>query len=150
MADPALLALANLLKQTQHRRVEENRPATSPAYQMPQGGLPPYQQPGMSLDPAAYISSPAPAIPRPGAVAPMAPPAAIPGGAPQVASAAPPMPPGNEPMPLDPNVMQSTSSIDNRIANKPESVWETMKRLFANGQVPEGYRGAMGEMIKNA
>jgi hypothetical protein len=75
---------------------------------------------------------------------------AIPAGAPQVASAAPPMPPGNEPMPLDPNVMQSTSSIDNRIANKPESVWETMKRLFANGQVPEGYRGAMGEMIKNA
>jgi hypothetical protein len=30
------------------------------------GGLPPYEQPGASLDPAAYISSPPPAAQRPG------------------------------------------------------------------------------------
>ena len=106
-------------------------------------GLPPYQQPGMSLDPAAYISTPAPAIPKPGAVVP-------PAGPPPAAPMVPPtsVQPGDQTLPS--TMTQSATAADamNPMAQAP-SVWDTFKKMLAQGQVPEGYRGAMGEMIKN-
>ncbi len=89
--DPSLAALAQMLKATQGRRVEENRPATSSVMVKatpPQ--LPAFQIPGMNAQglqglagaakPAAAVPSPPPVVPpgnQPGVVPPMPPPVQV-------------------------------------------------------------------------
>jgi hypothetical protein len=139
--NPHLVALARHLLAAPN--ANQRAPAV-PAYQMPfaglhnepYGALPPYQPPG--TDAAAAIASARPIVPP--APPPMTPPAIAPGD-----QTVPPTP-------LDPNVMPSTSSIDNKIAQNGPSTpgfWDRINKALAAQQVPDGYRGAMGEMIKN-
>ena len=71
----------------------------------------------------------------------------------QTAAAAPPpvSPPGDQSLPS--TMTQSATAADamNPVANGPNTpgFWERINRALAAQQVPDGYRGAMGEMIKN-
>ena len=128
--------LANLLKSTQQRRALENRPRTPPATATAQ--MPPFQIPGMNASPvgtppflppqqAAAIS---PVAPAQTASTPVSPP--------------PTVSPGDQPGALPP--MPSPTQIG---PNTP-GFWERINKAMAAQQIPDGYRGAMGEMIKNA
>ncbi len=92
--DPSLAALAQMLKATQGRRVEENRPATSsvmvkatppqlPAFQIPglnAQGLQGLASAAKPATPAAAVPSPPPVVPpgnQPGVVPPMPPPVQV-------------------------------------------------------------------------
>ena len=88
-----------------------------------------------------------------GAIAPPTPPVTV--------QATPPMsPPVSQPTPppgdqgLPSTLTQSATAAD---ANNPISMggpdtpgfWQRFNKAISSGQVPEGYRGVMGELIKN-
>lgn len=85
-----------------------------------------------------------PAIPPMGDAPAQPPPMA---GAP---NPAPSLPPANQPsdMPAMPPPVNIGAAPGQQQALSTD-IWGTLKRMFANGQVPEGYRGVMGEMLKN-
>ncbi len=133
--DPALAQLADMLKRTQHRRVIENAPpATPPA--TAQASLPNFQIPGMNTSP---VGTPPFLPPQSPAAAPMAAPPAMP---PAQANAPPVIAPGDQTVPPLPPPTQIGGP-------STPGWWERFNKSIASGQVPEGYRGAMGEMIKN-
>ncbi len=127
--------LANLLKSTQHRRAMENTPSSTVAATPPQ--LPQFQIPGMNASP---VGTP-PFLPpqQAAAISPVAPPqtAATPSSPPPTVS------PGDQPGALPP--MPSPTQIG---PNTP-GFWDRINKAMAAQQIPDGYRGAMGEMIKN-
>jgi len=131
--DPALEALANLLKTTQSRRIAEQRPMTPPVTVPNQAA----NFAPMAGPQAMGAAMPQPAVAPP--MAPMTPP-----------NPAPNLPPASDAQSNLP--MQSATAADAfAVGPQPISsgIWDTLKKMLANGQVPEGYRGAMGEMIKN-
>lgn len=150
-ADPNnLMLLADMLKRTQRQRIEENSPATLPSsVAATPPALPPF-----NVMPAAATAPPviptqsatvadARAMPAAPVVPPTVPPVAAPMTPP---NPAPNLPPASDaqsnlpPMPPPAQIGPVATST---------SIWDTLKKMLANGQVPEGYRGAMGEMIKN-
>ena len=142
--DPSLAALAEMLKRTQHQRVMENPTPASSSVTIPATppALPQFQSPtagSMLPSMAQYMKATPP-------INPDAPPISTAGAVP--INAPPSVQPGDQTLPS--TMTQSATAADamNPIAQAP-SVWETMKKLLAQGQIPEGYRGAMGEMIKN-
>ena len=83
-----------------------------------------------------------------GAVAPPTPPVTVqatpPMASPMASPAAPPtVPPGDQGLPPMPPPIQ--------IGGGPSTpgFWERFNKAISSGQVPEGYRGVMGELIKN-
>ncbi len=134
--DPALAQLADMLKRTQHRRVMENMPPPTPPATA-QASLPPFQIPGMNDSP---VGTP-----------PFMPPQrqAMPAPAPPPVTTPPVVAPGDQTLPSTVTRSATAADAGNPIS-QPMSVWDTFKKMPAQGQVPEGYRGAMGEMIKNS
>jgi hypothetical protein len=132
--DASLNALAEMLKRTQHRRVIEGAPPTPPA--VAHASLPPFQIPGLNNSP---VGTP-PFLPpqSPAANSAMPPPAMPPT---QTASVPPAIAPGDQTVPAMPPPTQ--------IGPNTPGFWERINKALTAQQVPDGYRGAMGEMIKN-
>ncbi len=116
------------------------QPVGTPSYQLPNtgqntAGLPAYGQPGSMLPSMAQYMRPA-ASPTPPVTVQASPPPVI--------------PPGDQPLPT--TMTQSATAADaaNPMGgpNTP-GFWERINQALKAQQIPDGYRGAMGEMIKN-
>jgi len=87
-----------------------------------------------------------------GAIAPPTPPVTVQATPPMAPMAQPTPPPGDQGLPS--TLTQSATAAD---ANNPISMggpdtpgfWQRFNKAISSGQVPEGYRGVMGELIKN-
>ncbi len=133
--------LANLLKSTQHRRAMENTPSTPPATATAQ--LPPFQIPGMNASP---VGTP-PFLPpqQAAAISPIAP-----AQTPSTPVSPPPtVSPGDQPGAIPPVTdMGFVNGAGPGGPNTP-GFWERINQALKAQQIPDGYRGVMGEMIKN-
>ncbi len=129
--DPALAALAQMLMRKQHAQVHPMGSQQMPPERPPMMGamqqMPP-ERPPQAIQP----SGPPPAPPM--TATPAMPP-------PSVA-------PGDQTTPSPP--MQSATAADagNPIAQAP-GFWDRWKMMLPQGQVPQQYRGVMGEQIGN-
>jgi hypothetical protein len=138
--NPHLVALARHLLAAPN--ANQRAPAV-PAYQMPfaglhnepYGALPPYQPPG--TDAAAAIAAARPIAPPVTPTPPMTPPAIAPGDQ--------TVPQGVQPV-TDMGMINGPGAGSG--PNTP-GFWERINKALTAQQVPDGYRGAMGEMIKN-
>ncbi len=110
---------------------------------------------GQSMSPPNYGALAAPQNAGAAMPPPVPPQAAAPMPAidpsPQPVNPAPPVAPGSQGLPAmsAPIAINGPGPGANGQQAISTSIWDTWKKMFANGQVPEGYRGAMGEMIKN-
>jgi hypothetical protein len=143
--DASLNALAEMLKRTQHRRVIEGAPPTPPA--VAHASLPPFQIPGLNNSP---VGTP-PFLPpqSPAANSAMPPPAMPPT---QTASVPPAIAPGDQTVPPGVQPVTDMGMINGPGAGSGPNTpgfWERINKAMAAQQIPDGYRGAMGEMIKN-
>ena len=83
-----------------------------------------------------------------GAIAPPTPPVTVQATPPMAPPMAPTPPPGDQGLPS--TLTQSATAADANISGpSTPGFWQRFNKAISSGQVPEGYRGVMGELIKN-